>query len=173
MSRIFAFKLFPQSMITSETVRQLALALPETMEQPHFEKNAFRINGKIFATHSAEKQQVVVKLNEVDQSVFSAMGKGSCYPVAGGWGKQGWTAIELSSAEEVFFAGCPENGLVDRCTAEIGDEVFSRVEPARTPSVVYTFALALPVGHSQSKSFSPQHPLSTPYLCPAISPTTA
>ncbi|MEZ4963302.1 MAG: MmcQ/YjbR family DNA-binding protein [Saprospiraceae bacterium] len=90
-------------MITSETVRQLALALPETMEQPHFEKNAFRINGKIFATHSAEKQQVVVKLNEVDQSVFSAMGKGSCYPVAGGWGKQGWTAIELSSAEEVFL----------------------------------------------------------------------
>ncbi len=90
-------------MVANETARQMALALPETIEQPHFEKNSFRIKGKIFATHSSEKRQVMVKLNEVDQSVFSAMGKGFCYPVPGSWGKQGATFIDLDGIEEEFL----------------------------------------------------------------------
>jgi hypothetical protein len=30
--------------------RQFALSLPETTEEPHFEKSSFRVRGKIFAT---------------------------------------------------------------------------------------------------------------------------
>ena len=33
-----------------EEVRKFALSLPETTEEPHFEKSSFRIRGKIFAT---------------------------------------------------------------------------------------------------------------------------
>lgn len=33
-----------------ETARQFALSLPETTEEPHFEKSSFRVRGKIFAT---------------------------------------------------------------------------------------------------------------------------
>ena len=33
-----------------ETARRFALSLPETTEQPHFEKSSFRVKGKIFAT---------------------------------------------------------------------------------------------------------------------------
>jgi hypothetical protein len=90
-------------MVSNEFARNLALALPETTEQPHFEKNSFRIKGKIFATHDAEKRKVVVKLNEVDQDVFSAMGKESCYPVPGGWGRQGWTMVDLDTVEEALL----------------------------------------------------------------------
>ena len=33
-----------------ETARRFALSLPETTEEPHFEKSSFRVRGKIFAT---------------------------------------------------------------------------------------------------------------------------
>ena len=32
------------------TARRFALSLPETTEEPHFEKSSFRVRGKIFAT---------------------------------------------------------------------------------------------------------------------------
>ena len=31
-------------------VQKLALALPETSEEPHFDRTSFRVHGKIFAT---------------------------------------------------------------------------------------------------------------------------
>jgi hypothetical protein len=36
--------------VTTATVRKLALALPETTEQPHHDLTSFRVKGKIFAT---------------------------------------------------------------------------------------------------------------------------
>jgi hypothetical protein len=33
-----------------DTARRFALSLPETTEEPHFEKSSFRVKGKIFAT---------------------------------------------------------------------------------------------------------------------------
>ena len=33
-----------------DTARRFALSLPETSEEPHFEKSSFRVRGKIFAT---------------------------------------------------------------------------------------------------------------------------
>ena len=90
-------------MVTNDAVRQLALALPETTEQPHFEKTSFRIKKKIFATLTEEKRQAVLKLNETDQDIFTVMSKGSVYPVPGGWGKKGWTLVELEQVEEALF----------------------------------------------------------------------
>ena len=37
-------------MISIATVRELALAFPETDEHPHFDRKAFRVKKKIFAT---------------------------------------------------------------------------------------------------------------------------
>ena len=33
-----------------DTVRRFALSLPETTEEPHFDKSSFRVKGKIFCT---------------------------------------------------------------------------------------------------------------------------
>jgi hypothetical protein len=33
-----------------DAARRFALSLPETTEEPHFEKSSFRVKGKIFAT---------------------------------------------------------------------------------------------------------------------------
>ncbi|MES2748448.1 MAG: MmcQ/YjbR family DNA-binding protein [Bacteroidota bacterium] len=78
-----------------ENIKQLALALPETFEQSHFEKISFRVGKKIFVTIDEKKLQACVKLSEMDQDVFSVADKTIVFPVPNKWGKQGWTFIDL------------------------------------------------------------------------------
>ncbi len=90
-------------MITKNTLQKLALSFEEAVEQPHMEKSSFRVRKKIFATYDATKNQVVLKLNEVDQSVFSDGSGGTIYPVPGGWGRQGWTIVDLNNVHPELF----------------------------------------------------------------------
>src|SRR5688572_2482682 len=82
-------------MVSLDTVRKFSLSFPEAEEMPHFEKASFRVKKKIFATIDTKNKRCVVKLSTVDQSVFCSYDKSVIYPIKGGWGKQGWTIIEL------------------------------------------------------------------------------
>jgi len=82
-------------MITNASFRKLALSFPESVEQPHFHKTSFRVKKKIFATFDEKTRLAVVKFSLVDQSVFTDVSKGALYPVQGGWGKSGFTYIDL------------------------------------------------------------------------------
>lgn len=82
-------------MIDTDTFRKLALSFEESVELPHFEKTSFRVKKKIFATLDEKDGKAVVKLSEVEQSVFCGYDRSVMYPVNGGWGKQGWTLIDL------------------------------------------------------------------------------
>ncbi|MBL0743156.1 MmcQ/YjbR family DNA-binding protein [Chryseolinea lacunae] len=90
-------------MVTIQEVEAWALALPEAVQQPHFEKTSFRIRKKIFATLDVPGQKAVVKLSAIDQSVFSKYDDAIIYPVPGAWGKQGWTMIELKTVRKSIF----------------------------------------------------------------------
>jgi predicted DNA-binding protein (MmcQ/YjbR family) len=90
-------------MIDIKTVRQLALSFEEAEEKPHFEKQSFRVRKKIFATLDKGSKSVVLKLSAVDQSVFSDYDRSAIYPVPGGWGKQGWTKVELKKVRKDIF----------------------------------------------------------------------
>jgi hypothetical protein len=52
--------------MTPDDVRALALGLPETTEQPHFERTSFRVAGKIFATMPPDGQTANILLGEED-----------------------------------------------------------------------------------------------------------
>jgi hypothetical protein len=54
------------STMTPDDVRALALALPETTEQPHFERTSFRVAGKIFATMPPDGESANILLGEED-----------------------------------------------------------------------------------------------------------
>ena len=82
-------------MVTIETFRSLCLSFPKTVELPHFDLVSFRVNKKIFATISIEKQRAMLKLSLTDQSVFCSFDENLIYPVAGAWGKKGCTYFEL------------------------------------------------------------------------------
>lgn len=91
-------------MIQIQTIRKFALSLPETIEEPHFEKTSFRVKKKIFVTYDATANRLCVKFSEVDQSIFSVLDKTSIFPVPNLWGKQGWTFIELDKlADEIII----------------------------------------------------------------------
>jgi hypothetical protein len=91
------------SMISINKVQQLALSYPETDEHPHFDKKAFRVRKKIFATLDENKKRVVLKLSIGDQSVFCLAGKDLIYPVPGGWGRQGATIVEITKVKMALF----------------------------------------------------------------------
>ena len=46
------------------------------------------------------KKTMVVKLNVIDQSVFCSFDATVIYPTPGGWGRQGWTCIELKKVKK-------------------------------------------------------------------------
>jgi hypothetical protein len=87
-------------MVSIDNFRKMVLSLKNIEELPHFEKTSFRVNKKIVATLDLKTKQVVVKLSEIEQSVFSAYDKTIIYPVNGTWGKQGWTIIKLENVKK-------------------------------------------------------------------------
>lgn len=90
-------------MVTVSWARQFALSFEEATEQPHFEKTSFRVRKKIFATLNTADKQVVVKFTAEQQSLFGLHNPAAVYPVSGGWGKQGYTVLELSKVRKEVF----------------------------------------------------------------------
>ena len=90
-------------MVTVETFRQMALAFPDVVELPHFDRASFRINKKIFATLLEKDSLAMVKLSPLDQSVFCVFDKTIIYPVPGGWGIKGATYINLKKIKKAML----------------------------------------------------------------------
>lgn len=90
-------------MVSIETVRQLVLSFPETDEYPHFERTAFRVGKKIFATLSEKDKTLSLKLALEDQSVFCAFDSSVIYPVPGGWGRMGFTFVNLKKVKKFML----------------------------------------------------------------------
>ena len=90
-------------MVTIKEATTWALAYPEALELPHFDKTSFRVRKKIFGTLDKKTQKFCVKLSEIDQSVFSDFNPGVIYPVPGGWGRHGYTFIELKKVKKTVF----------------------------------------------------------------------
>lgn len=84
------------TMVSVSIFKDMALEMPEATMAMHFDKPSFRIRNKIFATLHEKDKKAVLKLSLVEQSVFVDMDPAIVYPVPGGWGKQGYTFVELS-----------------------------------------------------------------------------
>ncbi|CAN5381218.1 MmcQ/YjbR family DNA-binding protein [soil metagenome] len=87
-------------MVDMETARQIALALPGTVEQDHFGMPSFRVNKRIFSTLWVKDNRMMVKLSPVDQSVFNVFDPSVFYPVPNKWGTAGATFVELAKVRK-------------------------------------------------------------------------
>jgi hypothetical protein len=85
--------------MTAEEFRKLALAFPGAEEKSHFGKADFRVRNKIFAT-LPDADAGVVKLAPEQQEMMVAAEPSMFSSIKGGWGKQGWTRVELKLADE-------------------------------------------------------------------------
>jgi hypothetical protein len=90
-------------MVDIETVKQMALSFPETDEHPHFERIAFRVKKKIFATLLEKDHTLNLMLTPADQSVFCAFNSKVVYPVPGGWGLKGATTVNLKKIRKTML----------------------------------------------------------------------
>ena len=115
-------------MISLEVFRKIALSFPESVELPHFEKQSFRVNKKIFATHDLKYNRAVVKLSLIDQSVFTSFDKSIIYPATGNWGKQGWTVIELKKVKKDLLSDVLTNAYCTVTPKRLSPKVFTEVK---------------------------------------------
>lgn len=87
-------------MILPDAVRALALLLPEVIEGAHMGHPDFRVGGKIFATLWIDEDRVVVKLTPEVQAALTEAEPSVFEPIAGSWGRRGWTNVDLVEADE-------------------------------------------------------------------------
>lgn len=107
-------------------VRGFALSLPETMEEPHFEKTSFRVKRKIFATYDEGYNKLCLKLSEIDQDVFAMVDKDAIYPVPNKWGRQGWTFVELDKLDNDILEDALTTAYLEVAPKKLADQISSK-----------------------------------------------
>jgi hypothetical protein len=100
--------------VTGDDLRRIALDLPETYEDIHRRRPAFRVNKKIFAmlggagnvalfTSLGWDNVAVVKLDREDQLNLAAGDPDAIQPTET-YGHHGWTYVRLEAIEEAMLA---------------------------------------------------------------------
>lgn len=87
-------------MVTPNEAKQLALSLEETGEKPHFDRTAFTVKKKIFATLSEKDKTLNLKFTPQVQFIFCPPQNDVIFAIPNGWGRQGWTTINLDKANK-------------------------------------------------------------------------
>ena len=108
-------------MISTDSFIKMALSFPETDEHKHFDKKAYRVKKKIFATLDEKTKRVVLKLSPMDQSVFCAFDKEIIYPIPNKWGKQGWTFVELKKVKKEMLKDALTTAYISVAPPKLGD----------------------------------------------------
>lgn len=86
-------------MVSVAQFRKLALAIPDAVEAPHFDSEAFLAKGKIFATLSEGTGRAVVKFLPEQQEVMTTAEPSIFQRVPNYWGAKGWTWVHLKHAD--------------------------------------------------------------------------
>lgn len=85
--------------MTADQFRRAALALPEAVESAHMGHPDFRVRKKIFSALGAMQEDfAVLKFSHEQQELFLRVDPTAFAPVAGGWGRKGWTQLRLRAA---------------------------------------------------------------------------
>ena len=95
-------------MVTPEQVKQIALSFEGTDEKPHFNRTAFTIKKKIFATLSFKDKTLNLKFTPQVQMIFCPPENDVVFAIPNGWGRQGWTTINLNKATKKLVTSALE-----------------------------------------------------------------
>ncbi|MEZ4900952.1 MAG: MmcQ/YjbR family DNA-binding protein [Spirosomataceae bacterium] len=88
-------------MIDLELAHEILVSMPNATEEPHFDKPAYKIKGKIFATFNIEHKWVTLKLTPEQQTVFCE--DNAFCAVPNKWGQLGWTHVYLEVVKKSTF----------------------------------------------------------------------
>lgn len=82
-------------MAKAADLRRIALSLEGTIEAPHFDRAAFKVK-RIYVTLAADGRTANFRFILDEQEFKCLLAPRAFQPVAGGWGRQGWTTAILS-----------------------------------------------------------------------------
>jgi hypothetical protein len=86
--------------IDAARVRELALAFPFASEAAHFERLAFRVPRRIFATLSESAGDLNLMFDPELQDFYCELAPQTFAPVPGAWGRRGATRCDLRTVDE-------------------------------------------------------------------------
>ncbi|HYQ40412.1 MAG TPA: hypothetical protein VER11_00540 [Polyangiaceae bacterium] len=89
--------------VTAKRAKELALALENTSSYPHFDRVAFRTPRRTFATLASSGADLNFMLDTAEQRHFCELAPQAMAPVAGGWGRMGWTNCNLRAIDAGTF----------------------------------------------------------------------
>lgn len=85
--------------MTPKDFQAFALKLPETTEEPHFERTSFRVNKKIFATMTPDGEEAMVKVTPPEKVQMLLDSKPDVFFSYGGWtARNGSLGVRLRKA---------------------------------------------------------------------------
>jgi hypothetical protein len=87
-------------MLSPEDVKNIALSFEAASEKPHFNRIAFVVNKRIFATLSYEYKTLNLMFNPQLQMLFCPPNSEVIFPIPNGWGRNGATTINLDKASK-------------------------------------------------------------------------
>lgn len=90
--------------VTPKRARELALALENASEAPHFDRVAFRTPRRIFATLARSGSDLNFMFDHALQAHFCALAPEALSPVPGGWGRMGATRCDLKKVTAETFS---------------------------------------------------------------------
>ncbi len=85
-------------MATEKDFRNTALSFEGTMEAPHMDRTAFKVE-RIYATLAADGLSVNFKLTPDEQELKCLTHPDGFSPVPKGWGRMGWTTATLAELD--------------------------------------------------------------------------
>ncbi len=90
-------------MASFESIRAMALALPEAVEADHHGFPSARVRGKIFCTWRKDPARLMVKLDPEDQRNLAEGHPDLIAPVPGYWGRKGSTYVDYVRADDALI----------------------------------------------------------------------
>jgi hypothetical protein len=84
--------------MTPDAFREIALSLAGTVEQPHFERSAFKVR-RIYATLPPDGQSANLCLDPAGQDHFVSLRPDIFSKIPNKWGDRGWTQVALAKAD--------------------------------------------------------------------------
>jgi hypothetical protein len=85
--------------MTANEFRRIALGMQGASEGQHMAHPDFRVNGRIFATLTADGTRGMVQLSTEHQREFVSAKPETFVPAAGAWGRGGSTMVQLSTVD--------------------------------------------------------------------------
>jgi hypothetical protein len=86
--------------VDAARARELALALPEASEAPHFHRLGLRTPRKMFATLDAVARDLNLMFDPDLRDFYCEQAPQAFAPVPGGWGRKGATRCDLERVDE-------------------------------------------------------------------------